>query len=121
MLFITHDLGLVAEIADRVLVVYAGRIVEAGPVAEVFAHPRMPYTQGLMRSRPRIGTRHSRAERIEPIPGNVPDPAALPPGCAFHPRCADARAGRCDQAAPPLEECGTAHQVRCLRWRELPG
>ena len=119
ILFITHDLGLVAEIADRVLVMYAGRIVEAGPVSEVFARPRMPYTRGLMRSRPRIGTRRSREERIEPIPGNVPDPASLPCGCAFRPRCAHAEAGRCDQGVPTLEECGPAHTVRCLRWQEL--
>ena len=121
MLFITHDLGLVAEIADRVLVMYAGRIVEAGPVTEVFANPRMPYTRGLMRSRPRIGSRRSREERIEPIPGNVPNPASLPGGCAFHPRCAHAEAGRCDRALPMLEDCGRAHAVRCLRWQELAG
>jgi oligopeptide/dipeptide ABC transporter ATP-binding protein len=117
ILFITHDLSLVAEIADRALVMYAGQIVEAGPVGELFNRPLMPYTQALMRSRPRLGdARH----RIKPIPGGAPNPAALPSGCTFHTRCEYAVAGRCDQQLPALETTDDGlRQVRCLRWREL--
>ena len=116
VLFITHDLGLVADFADRVLVMYAGRIVEAGPVATLFAAARMPYTRGLMRSRPRIGARG----RIEPIRGNAPDPMVLPSGCAFQPRCDHWLPGICDVALPELEACATDHEVRCRRWKDLP-
>ncbi|MDR5798157.1 ABC transporter ATP-binding protein [Caballeronia sp. LZ008] len=117
ILFVTHDLSLVAEIADRALVMYAGQIVEAGPIAELFNRPLMPYTQALMRSRPRLGdSRH----RIKPIPGGAPNPAALPTGCAFHKRCEHAVKGRCDRQVPTLETTDDGlHQVRCLRWREL--
>ncbi len=117
VLFITHDLGLVREIADRVLVMYAGRIVESGPTEAVFGAPRMPYTAGLMRSRPRLFA--ETPVRIEPIPGNVPNPAHLPPGCAFHPRCAHSQPGRCDSGTPEPEACAPGHQVCCLRWREI--
>jgi oligopeptide/dipeptide ABC transporter ATP-binding protein len=118
ILFVTHDLALVAEIADRALVMYAGQIVEEGPIAELFSQPLMPYTQALMRSRPRLGdTRH----RIQPIRGSAPNPAALPSGCAFHRRCEHAVAGLCDVQAPALETANDGtRQVRCLRWRELP-
>jgi oligopeptide/dipeptide ABC transporter ATP-binding protein len=117
ILFVTHDLSLVAEIADRALVMYAGQIVEAGPVGQLFNRPLMPYTQALMRSRPRLGdVRH----RIKPIPGGAPNPAALPDGCTFHKRCEHAVAGRCDRQVPSLETTDDGlHQVRCLRWREL--
>ncbi|WP_454828047.1 ABC transporter ATP-binding protein [Paraburkholderia xenovorans] len=117
ILFITHDLALVAEIADRALVMYAGQIVEEGPITELFGRPLMPYTQALMRSRPRLGdARH----RIQPIRGSAPNPAALPAGCAFHPRCEHAVAGLCDVTAPTLETTDDGkRQVRCLRWREL--
>jgi oligopeptide/dipeptide ABC transporter ATP-binding protein len=95
ILFITHDLGVVAEAAEDVYVMYAGRIVEHGPVADVLAHPLHPYTQGLMRCMPRLSRR---MDRLEVIPGSVPDPRRPPSGCRFHPRCplsADhARAGR---------------------------
>ena len=98
ILLITHDLGVVAEAADDVYVMYAGRIVEHGPVADVLAHPLHPYTQGLMRCTPRLS---QRKERLEVIPGSVPDPRRLPSGCRFHPRCplsADrARAGACEK------------------------
>jgi oligopeptide/dipeptide ABC transporter ATP-binding protein len=84
ILLITHDLGVVAEAADDVYVMYAGRIVEHGPVAEVLAQPLHPYTQGLLRCMPRVS---QRKERLEVIPGTVPDPRRLPSGCRFHPRC----------------------------------
>ena len=119
ILFITHDLGLVTEIADRVLVMYAGRIVESGPVREVFASPKMPYTAGLMRSRPQVGGRRAGAGRILPIPGNAPDPAALPTGCAFHPRCAFMQVERCASREPALVEAGPGRLVRCARWTEI--
>ncbi len=119
ILFITHDLGLVAEIADRVLVMYAGQIVESGPVDQVFRSPRMPYTAGLMRSRPKLGGRRAGSGRIAAIPGSAPNPAALPSGCAFHPRCSFAVAPACHTEAPPLDHVDEARRVRCIRWRAI--
>ena len=119
ILFITHNLGLVAEIADRAMVMYAGEIVETAEVRTLFADPRMPYTHGLLRSLPRLGHKRERADRIVPIPGSLPSPITLPPGCTFHPRCGHAVAGVCDMTSPALEPCGDAHQVRCARWRDI--
>jgi oligopeptide transport system ATP-binding protein len=119
MVFITHNLGVVAEIADRVAVMYAGRIVETGPAEEILRRPRMPYTLGLLRSLPRLGHEREEGEPLPAIPGTVPT-GELPRGCAFHPRCGFAIAGRCDVAVPALELAEPAHEVRCLRWRELP-
>jgi oligopeptide/dipeptide ABC transporter ATP-binding protein len=121
ILFITHNLGLVAEIADRALVMYAGEIVETGSVSELFANPRMPYTRGLLRSLPRLGHKRERGDRIAPIPGSLPSPLALPSGCAFHPRCGHAAAGLCDTSHPDLESLADGHQVRCARWRDIRG
>jgi oligopeptide transport system ATP-binding protein len=115
ILFITHNLGLVAEIADRALVMYAGEIVETGPVEAMFRAPRMPYTRGLLESLPRIG----RTRRLAAIPGAVPSLLKLPAGCAFHPRCRHLIAGTCDAEAPELEECAADRHVRCFRWREI--
>jgi peptide/nickel transport system ATP-binding protein len=108
LLFITHDLGVVAQVADRVAVLYAGRIVEEGPTREVLRRPRHPYTQGLLVASPRL-------ERgaLTPIPGAVPQLSALPPGCAFEPRCALRRA-ECSQAVPDLRVAGTEHTARCV-------
>jgi len=119
ILFITHNLGLVAEIADRAMVMYAGEIVETAEVRTLFADPRMPYTHGLLRSLPRLGHKRERGDRIVPIPGSLPSPITLPPGCAFHPRCGHAVSGVCDTISPDLEACGDAHQVRCARWRDI--
>jgi oligopeptide/dipeptide ABC transporter ATP-binding protein len=119
ILFITHNLGLVAEIADRAMVMYAGEIVETAEVDQLFANPRMPYTQGLLRSLPRLGHKRERSDRIVPIPGSLPSPIALPPGCTFHPRCRHAVAGLCDTTPSALEPCGDARQVRCARWRDI--
>jgi oligopeptide/dipeptide ABC transporter ATP-binding protein len=114
ILLITHDLGVVAEAADDVYVMYAGRIVEHGPVAEVLAHPLHPYTQGLLRCMPRLS---QRKERLEVIPGTVPDPRRLPSGCRFHPRCplsADrARTGD-RQTVPVKSEISEAVLRRCV-------
>lgn len=118
ILFITHDLGVVAEIADRVVVMYAGRAVEEGDVREIFADPQMPYTLGLMNSIPRVDKAAEHQARLEAIPGNVPNPLYLPPGCSFHPRCRFVQ-DKCKEAIPPLEDTGGGHMVRCVRWKEL--
>jgi len=111
LLFITHDLGVVAQVADRVAVMYAGRIVEEGPVAEVLHHPAHPYTQGLLRAAPRL-TR----EKLVPVPGAVPALDALPPGCAFAPRCPQ-HVAQCDAALPDLvaaKGAESSHRARCI-------
>jgi oligopeptide/dipeptide ABC transporter ATP-binding protein len=108
---ITHDLGVVAETADRVAVMYAGRIVEEAPVAQLFARPEHPYTIGLLGAVPRITGGRARLATIE---GNVPDPLHLPPGCRFAPRCPFA-VGLCEQTDPVLEAMGDTHRVACLR------
>jgi oligopeptide transport system ATP-binding protein len=118
VIFITHNLGVAAEIADRIMVMYAGQAVESGPCRAIFRGTHLPYTIGLMRSVPRLGLDRSAAP-LPAIPGNMPDPRRLPRGCRFHPRCSFAEPGLCDLQAPPLESCGDNHQVRCLRWREV--
>ncbi|APO68774.1 oligopeptide ABC transporter ATP-binding protein [Rhizobium gallicum] len=121
MLFVTHNLGVVAEIAHRVAVMYAGRIVEEGPVGEVFRHPKHPYTIGLLASMPRLGdaTRMKLAgEKLAAIPGMVPSLMKMPPGCAFSPRCKFA-IDACRAAVPPLEDVNPQHRSRCIRWREI--
>ncbi len=118
ILFITHDLGVVAEMADRVVVMYAGRAVEEGDVNDIFARPQMPYTLGLMNSIPRVDRAAEHQERLEAIPGNVPNPLYLPEGCAFHPRCRFA-IDACKEAIPTLEDAGEGHMVRCIRWKDL--
>ena len=118
VLFITHNLGVAAEIADRIVVMYAGRVVEEGPSRALFHRPRMPYTLGLLRSVPRLGIARGSGP-LQAIRGNVPDPRHLPPGCPFAPRCDFFAAGRCDVAVPPLDLCEEAHRVRCVRWRQV--
>ncbi len=97
LLFITHDLGVVAQIAGRVVVMYAGRIVEQGPTLEVLRHPRHPYTEGLLRAAPRLSR-----EKLASIPGSVPALDSLPPGCSFAPRCV-LRIDECDRALPRVD------------------
>ncbi len=118
VLFITHNLGVAAEIADRIIVMYAGRVVEEAATPALFAAPRMPYTAGLLASVPRL-VLDDREMRLDAIPGEVPSPLHHPAGCAFHPRCAHFAAGLCDAAVPVLELCGPDRAVRCVRWREL--
>ena len=108
LLFITHDLGVVAQVADRIAVTYAGRIVEEGPAREVLERPRHPYTAGLLRASPQL-VRH----KLEPIPGAVPSLTALPPGCAFEPRC-PLRVAECAAAMPELRDAGPEHRARCI-------
>jgi oligopeptide/dipeptide ABC transporter ATP-binding protein len=110
IVLVTHDLGLAAEFCDTIAVMYAGRIVEHGPVDDVVGHPRHPYTRGLLDCRPRIS---ERGQRVEPIPGNVPDLAALPPGCAFAPRCSQHRPV-CTEGPIPLIETSPGYISRCL-------
>ncbi|MBB4573433.1 peptide/nickel transport system ATP-binding protein [Rhizobium lentis] len=121
MLFVTHNLGVVAEIAHRVAVMYAGRIVETGPVAEVFRNPRHPYTIGLLASMPKLGdaSRMKQAgERLAAIPGVVPSLMNMPAGCAFQPRCQFA-VDACRAAVPPLADVNPRHKSRCIRWQEI--
>jgi oligopeptide/dipeptide ABC transporter ATP-binding protein len=108
LLFITHDLGVVAQVADRVAVAYAGRIVEEGPAAEVLRAPRHPYTQGLLAASPSLQKR-----KLTPIPGTVAQLTALPPGCAFEPRCA-VRRQDCTAAVPELRPASANHAARCV-------
>ncbi|MDE1993620.1 MAG: ABC transporter ATP-binding protein [Rhizobiaceae bacterium] len=116
VLFITHDLGVVAEIAERMIVLYAGRVVETGTVRQVLSSPLHPYTKGLLNSVPRV---RDPSHRLDAIPGMVPEWSNMPPGCAFAPRCRHAVSGRCDVRLPMLEPAGADRDVRCLRWQEL--
>jgi peptide/nickel transport system ATP-binding protein len=111
LMLITHDLGVVAEQADDVAIMYAGRIVEHAPVRELFHHPKHPYTRALLRSMPKLGEHR---DRLEAIPGQVPDLARLPSGCAFRDRCPDV-APACADIRPPLEQKGPQHEVACIR------
>ncbi len=114
VLLITHDLGVVAEVADRVAVMYTGRIVEESPVEELFARPKHPYTEGLLRSVPKLtSTQVIAKERLETIEGVVPKPTDLPPGCHFAPRCRH-RMPRCTQEDIPLYQLDGSVQVRCV-------
>ena len=114
MIFITHNLGIVSRICDRVAVMYAGRIVEMGPVRQIFTAPAHPYTQALLESIPRLG---ARVERLTAIEGQPPDLAHLPGGCAFAPRCPKAM-DRCRVEAPPELAVGPGHTTRC--WLHAP-
>ena len=111
LILITHDLGVVARYADRVVVMYAGRVIESAPAAELYARPRHPYTRGLMASVPRLDGNPN--ERLIPIEGQPPDLARLPPGCAFAPRCRQA-SDACRSAPPPLRNIAPLHQLACV-------
>ncbi|HWS76732.1 MAG TPA: ABC transporter ATP-binding protein [Quisquiliibacterium sp.] len=111
LILITHDLGVVARYADRVVVMYGGRVVESAPATELYARPRHPYTRGLMASVPKVDGDTS--QRLVPIEGQPPDLAALPPGCAFAPRCRHATE-RCGSERPELRDIGARHRVACL-------
>lgn len=115
ILLITHDLGVVAEVADRALVLYAGRLVEEAPTRQLLSQPHMPYTKGLLQSLPQGAS----GGRLKTIPGQVPTLSARPHGCAFHPRCDEARQV-CVEGVVGMSEVAAGHWVRCRRWRELP-
>jgi oligopeptide/dipeptide ABC transporter ATP-binding protein len=112
ILLITHNLGVVAEMADRVAVMYMGKIVEMAPARTIFHNPLHPYTLGLLKSVPKMG--HSVKQRLVPIAGSVPDPFSIPKGCAFYPRCTAAKKQACTIAdGVPLTEIEPGHLVRC--------
>ena len=115
ILLITHDLGMVTEIAQRVIVMYAGEIVESGPARELFHTPLHPYTLGLKNSVPKLGQKQRANQRLVEIPGNVPSLNQLPSGCAFHPRCPSVME-RCKIEKPVLREVGHGREVSC--WLE---
>jgi oligopeptide/dipeptide ABC transporter ATP-binding protein len=110
VMLITHDLGVIAQVVRRVAVMYAGRVVETGPVVPVFGEPAHPYTAALLRSIPAL---NEDVARLPAIPGSVPVPAAWPPGCRFHPRCAHA-APVCSTALPSLRQAGADHAAACV-------
>ncbi len=117
VIMITHDLGVVADVADDVAVMYAARIVEQAPTSETYYHAQMPYTLGLLASIPRMD--RGQQDRLDPIPGNPPSPIHLPPGCVFQPRCkyweqVPESAGHCKTDRPELLASGAGHSVRCL-------
>jgi peptide/nickel transport system ATP-binding protein len=118
IMFITHDMGVVAEIADEVVVMYLGTVVERGSVDEIFHNPKHPYTQALLRSIPTMGA--GRRQRLASIEGQVPHPLNRPRGCPYHPRCDRAIAGLCDVSDPRTVDLDYGRQVRCVLYdREL--
>lgn len=112
LIFVTHNLGIVARMCDRVAVMYAGRIVESGPVRQIFNAPAHPYTKALLESVPRLGNPR---ERLTAIEGQPPDLAALPPGCPYHPRCPKVME-HCREEDPPEFSVAEAHTTRCWLW-----
>ena len=115
LILITHDLAVVAEVADRVVVMYAGRRMETGGIDDIFHHPSHPYTLGLMDS---IARPDVHLDRLTPIPGSPPDLLAIPSGCPFHPRCSYAT-DRCPAEAPPLEQIAGQHSSACFYWKDV--
>lgn len=117
IMLITHDLGVVAEMADHVIVMYAGRVVEEADVFDLFKDPKHPYTVGLMKSKPSL---ESATRRLDVIPGSVPNPLAMPTGCSFHPRCSHAM-DVCERQIPELKEVSPGRKVRCWLYKENGG
>ena len=117
VMMITHDLGVIAETADKVAVMYLGRIIEQGLADDIFGNPKHPYTHGLLASIPRLGK--GNLERLESIYGTVPDPFTRPPGCSFHPRCARCIKGTCDTGPSPApRDVASGHMVACHLYPE---
>lgn len=112
IIFITHDLGVIAQLADRVVVMYLGRVMESGPVDEIFHDPKHPYTRALLRSVPRL--EDEARGQLATIEGSIPHPLRKPAGCPFHPRCTDAMPGICDVHVPRLYPEGAQHPVACF-------
>jgi oligopeptide transport system ATP-binding protein len=115
LILITHDLGVVADVSDRLAVMYAGKIVETGNVYDIYGNPAHPYTEGLMASIPRID---QKGEDLNPIKGAPPNLMRIPPGCPFHPRCPYARQ-RCIEEVPPLYEVSGDRRSACHYWQEV--
>ncbi len=116
LILITHDLGVLAGMADRILIMYAGKVVETAPTEELFANPRHPYTAGLLNSVPRLDA--VRSARLTPIRGQPPDLIGLPEGCPFAPRC-DYAQEMCQEKTPPLLEAASGHQAACWYWETV--
>lgn len=116
LVLISHDLSVVAEVCDRIVVMYAGRIMETGSTRSLFSSPSHPYTRGLLGAAPVL---YGKPQRLAPIRGHVPEPWNMPPGCAFEPRCTYARPA-CSTAPPPLRNLAPDHQSACIRAEELP-
>jgi oligopeptide/dipeptide ABC transporter ATP-binding protein len=114
ILYITHNLGVVAQMTEDVIVMYMGKVVEEANVDTLFHNPLHPYTQALLRSIPRLGQTTQERRRLESIRGTVPDPYSIPKGCSFHPRCSRKIVGVCDQQVPPTVQIGPEHKVRCV-------
>ncbi|GAB3412307.1 ABC transporter ATP-binding protein [Flindersiella endophytica] len=110
IMMITHDIGVAAQVADRIAVMYLGLVVESGDVVTILRSPKHPYTQALLRSVPKLGSR----DRLQPVRGMVPAPFDRPEGCPFHPRCDEFIAGRCDVALPRMLTPADGHEVRCV-------
>jgi oligopeptide/dipeptide ABC transporter ATP-binding protein len=117
IMFITHNLGVVANMAHEIVVMYMGRAVERASVQDLFYNPKHPYTQSLLKSIPKLGKKKE-GERLASISGTVPSPFNLPPGCVFHPRCPEFMPGRCDMIAPQWTEVGNEHWASCLLYEE---
>jgi oligopeptide/dipeptide ABC transporter ATP-binding protein len=118
IMFITHSMGVVAQLCDEVIVMYLGRVVERASVDEIFYAPKHPYTRSLLRSIPRIGS--TRKTPLEVIKGSVPDPYSKVPGCPFHPRCPEFMAGTCDTVVPVETVVQGGHSVRCHLYSDVP-
>lgn len=116
ILFITHNLGVIAQMTERVIVMYLGRVVEDADVNSLFHHPLHPYTQALLRSIPRMGHKR-RGQRLASVRGMVPNAYAIPRGCPYHPRCTEMRPGICDRVAPPWVNADIHHWVRCVLYQ----
>ena len=112
VMFITHNLGVIAQIADTVAIMYLGQVVEYGPVREILRNPKHPYTVDLLRAVPRLGK--TAGQRLVAIEGSIPSPFERPSGCPFHPRCSRAMAGRCEVHMPAVTQLDDQHSVRCL-------
>ena len=116
LIIITHDLAVIAQLADKVMIMYLGKDVETAPVNELFANPFHPYTRGLLSSIPKLG--HGNEQRLDPIPGSVPNVYEIPTGCPFHPRCPNFMADLCDKEEPPVYKVGANQFARCFLYRK---
>jgi oligopeptide/dipeptide ABC transporter ATP-binding protein len=116
IMFITHNLGVIAQMAENVVVMYMGKVVEEADVDSIFYNPKHPYTQALLQSIPKLGEKR-RGKRLASIRGMVPDPYSIPRGCPFHPRCSEMIAGVCDTIEPPNVQIGPEHKVRCVLYK----
>jgi peptide/nickel transport system ATP-binding protein len=119
IMFITHDLGVIAQMTEEVVVMYMGKVVEQANVDTIFHSPFHPYTQALLESIPRLGQKTRDRRRLASIRGMVPDPYSLPRGCKFNPRCDKMIAGVCDQREPRMYDIGPGHKARCFLAEDL--